>query len=265
MFIDEAKIAVQLQHANIAQIFDLGKVDEAYFIALEYVHGRDLRGIFDDLHRHTQTMPLPQVCFVIMQVCEGWTMRTTSATPRAGAQSRPPRHLATERADWYEARSSSSTSASPRRQARHPRPRREFSKASSATCRPSRCADCPSTGAATSSPWESFSTRCSPASGCSWRERFSTLEKVRNVEIVPPSSLNAKIPEPLERIVLKALAKDVEDRYQNALDLHDDLQAFLYSVGQFSSRKDLSVWMKRTFAAGLHVDEAPRSAHRPTR
>jgi hypothetical protein len=86
---------------------------------------------------------------------------------------------------------------------------------------------------------------------------FSTLEKVRNVEIVPPSSLNAKIPEPLERIVLKALAKDVGDRYQNALDLHDDLQAFLYSVGQFSSRKDLSVWMKRTFAAGLHVDEAP--------
>ena len=37
MFIDEAKIAVQLQHANIAQIFDLGKVDESFFIALEFV------------------------------------------------------------------------------------------------------------------------------------------------------------------------------------------------------------------------------------
>ena len=34
MFIDEAKIAVQLQHANIAQIFDLGKVSDSYFIAL---------------------------------------------------------------------------------------------------------------------------------------------------------------------------------------------------------------------------------------
>ena len=33
MFIDEAKIAVQLQHANIAQIFDLGKVDDSFFIA----------------------------------------------------------------------------------------------------------------------------------------------------------------------------------------------------------------------------------------
>jgi len=31
MFIDEAKIAVQLQHANIARFFDLGKVDDAYF------------------------------------------------------------------------------------------------------------------------------------------------------------------------------------------------------------------------------------------
>ena len=47
MFIDEAKIAVQLNHANICQVFDLGKVDESYFIALEYVSGRDLRAIFD--------------------------------------------------------------------------------------------------------------------------------------------------------------------------------------------------------------------------
>ncbi|MBI5546288.1 MAG: protein kinase, partial [Deltaproteobacteria bacterium] len=39
MFIDEAKIAVQLTHANIAQIFDLGKVGDAYFIALEFIHG----------------------------------------------------------------------------------------------------------------------------------------------------------------------------------------------------------------------------------
>src|SRR5438128_832435 len=51
---------------------------------------------------------------------------------------------------------------------------------------------------------------------------FSTLEKVRNVEILPPSTYNKKIPQELERVVLKALAKDVDDRYQNAIDLHDD-------------------------------------------
>lgn len=51
MFIDEAKIAVQLQHANIAQIFDLGKVGESYFIALEYVNGRDVRSIVDRVRK----------------------------------------------------------------------------------------------------------------------------------------------------------------------------------------------------------------------
>jgi hypothetical protein len=73
---------------------------------------------------------------------------------------------------------------------------------------------------------------------------FSTLEKVRNVEIIPPSTYNRQDPRELERIVLKALAKDVEDRYQNAIDLHDDLQSFIYTAGEFYSRKDLAAWMK---------------------
>ena len=42
MFIDEAKIAVSLQHANVVQIFDLGAVRTEYFIAMEYVFGKDL-------------------------------------------------------------------------------------------------------------------------------------------------------------------------------------------------------------------------------
>src|SRR5512136_2561418 len=52
MFIDEAKIAVQLTHANIAQIFDLGKVGDSYFIALEYVAGKDLRAMFDRMRKN---------------------------------------------------------------------------------------------------------------------------------------------------------------------------------------------------------------------
>src|SRR5438094_8893382 len=75
MFIDEAKISVQLNHANIAQIFDLGKVEDSYFIALEFVHGKDLRAIYDrcKLRRidSMHTMPVAQACFVVMKACEG--------------------------------------------------------------------------------------------------------------------------------------------------------------------------------------------------
>ena len=45
MLIDEAKIAVQLNHGNIAQIYDLGKVGDDYFIVMEYVDGQNLSKI----------------------------------------------------------------------------------------------------------------------------------------------------------------------------------------------------------------------------
>ena len=45
MFVAEAKMVASLSHPNIAQIFDLGKIDESYYIAMEFVEGRDLRTI----------------------------------------------------------------------------------------------------------------------------------------------------------------------------------------------------------------------------
>ncbi|MEN8221873.1 MAG: protein kinase [Acidobacteriota bacterium] len=49
MFVDEAKIAAELTHPNIVQIYDFGKKDNFYFIAMEYVEGRDLRLILNKL------------------------------------------------------------------------------------------------------------------------------------------------------------------------------------------------------------------------
>jgi hypothetical protein len=91
---------------------------------------------------------------------------------------------------------------------------------------------------------------------------FDTLEKVRNVEILPPSTYNRKIPDELERIVLKALSKDAEERYQNAIDLHDELQAFVYTAGEFYSRKDLAAWMKKTFGKEIEDETAKLESYR---
>src|SRR5437899_3658299 len=43
MFLDEARIAAGINHANVAQVFDLGKDDNTYWIAMEYLHGEPLR------------------------------------------------------------------------------------------------------------------------------------------------------------------------------------------------------------------------------
>ncbi len=71
MFVDEAKLAVQLTHPNVAQIFELGKVGEAYFIALEYVASKDMRAIFDRARKRNETIPIPMACYMVMKLCEG--------------------------------------------------------------------------------------------------------------------------------------------------------------------------------------------------
>jgi serine/threonine-protein kinase len=45
MFLDEARLAAQLQHPNVAQVFDLGQIGDTYFFTMEYVHGENVRGV----------------------------------------------------------------------------------------------------------------------------------------------------------------------------------------------------------------------------
>src|SRR5690554_6324474 len=71
MFIDEAKIAGQLNHPNIAQIFDLGKVDDSYFIALEFISGKDLKTSFERARRQGEKVSIPRICYIISKICEG--------------------------------------------------------------------------------------------------------------------------------------------------------------------------------------------------
>ncbi|WP_257309837.1 protein kinase domain-containing protein [Geothrix fuzhouensis] len=68
MFIDEAKLAAQLTHPNIVQIFDLGKAGSSYYIAMEYVNGRDLRTLLRKVREYGLPFPEQVAAFVVMKV-----------------------------------------------------------------------------------------------------------------------------------------------------------------------------------------------------
>ncbi|MDP2874655.1 MAG: protein kinase [Holophaga sp.] len=68
MFIDEAKLAAQLTHPNIVQIFDLGKAGGFYYIAMEYVDGKDLRSLLRKVREYKMPLPEPVAAFVTMKV-----------------------------------------------------------------------------------------------------------------------------------------------------------------------------------------------------
>ena len=75
MFLDEGRIAANLTHPNIAQIFDLGQcgrgAEAPYYIAMEYVHGRDLRDLLISNIERKQFIPLNLVLRIIADVCQG--------------------------------------------------------------------------------------------------------------------------------------------------------------------------------------------------
>src|SRR5271154_2602578 len=71
MFLDEAKVSMHLQHANIVGVFDIGIAEGSYFIVMEFVDGANLKTIIESLRRQGTRMPIAQVLYVMMEICKG--------------------------------------------------------------------------------------------------------------------------------------------------------------------------------------------------
>ena len=73
--IDEAKLVIQLNNPNICKVFDWGKVEDSYYLAMEYVSGCTLRQAYQRCKEQqvdgVATMPLAQACLIAMKLCEG--------------------------------------------------------------------------------------------------------------------------------------------------------------------------------------------------
>ncbi|MCB9553748.1 MAG: protein kinase [Myxococcales bacterium] len=82
MFIDEAKIAVSLQHANVVQIYDLGSVQKEYFIAMEYVFGKDLLNLLIRCTHLRIRVPHKLAVFIIAETLKGLEAAHTATDSR---------------------------------------------------------------------------------------------------------------------------------------------------------------------------------------
>jgi serine/threonine protein kinase len=71
MFLDEARIAATLQHANVVQVYDVGVVDQSYFMAMEYLHGEDVRCIMSTLLGQGKKLPIEHAINIMIGACAG--------------------------------------------------------------------------------------------------------------------------------------------------------------------------------------------------
>lgn len=70
-FIDEAKLAALLQHENIIHIYDFGKTDDNWFLAMEYLSGRDLKDVIIKSIKEQNSLTLENILHIISKICDG--------------------------------------------------------------------------------------------------------------------------------------------------------------------------------------------------
>lgn len=257
MFIDEAKITVQLTHANIAQIYELGNHASSYFISMEYISGKDMRAIFDRCRKRGEPAPVPLVCYVISKVCEGLDYAHRKKDGMGRDMNIVHRDVSPQNVlISYEGEIKVIDFGIAKAAGKMTKTQAGILKGKFGYMSPEQIRGLPIDRRS-----DVFAVGV-----CLYEmltgERlfvgdsdFSVLEKVRKAEVLPPSTYNRRIPEALEKIVLKALAREVEERYQYANELADDLQRFLITSDTIFSRKDLMQYMKSTFAEDVEREK----------
>jgi eukaryotic-like serine/threonine-protein kinase len=253
MFIDEARVSVQLNHANIVHIHELGKYEETYYIAMEYVAGRDLRTILERYRRRKEIMPTAQAVYVSSKMCEGldYAHRKKDARGQDLAiihRDVSPQNILVSYEGEVKVIDFGIAKAANRAQ----KTQAGILKGKFGYMSPEQVRGMPidrrSDIFAVGVILYEMLTGEKLFVG---ESDFSTLEKVRNAEVPLPRQFNPNIPAGLEKVVLKALAREPEERYQWASDLQEDLMKFLLAGDAIYSGKHLASFMKEAFAEDM--------------
>ncbi|TNE51505.1 MAG: PEGA domain-containing protein [Deltaproteobacteria bacterium] len=258
MFIDEARIAIHLRHSNIAQIYELNEIGQSLFIAMEYVQGRDLRALINRMRFLGREIPLPLIVYIISRVCDGLdyahrkrddlSMRDLNIVHRDVS----PQNVILS----YEGEVKIIDFGIAKASAKRTHTQAGILKGKFGYMAPEqvmghdidRRADIFCTGILS----YELLTRERLFSGSN---ELSTLRRIRQREITPPTIVNPAIPKPIEEMVLQALALDPDDRFSYASDYGDALQKALVESGLSPcSSRDLREFMHEVFGKDLSED-----------
>ena len=266
MFIDEAKLAAQLTHPNIVQIFDLGKAGSSYYIAMEYVNGRDLRTLLRKVREYGLPFPEQVAAFVVMKVAaaldyahrkRGFDDRELKLVHRDIS----PQNviLSTEGAvklvDFGIAKAASKASHTV---AGALKGKLLYMSPEQATGQPlDNRSDLYSLGLVL---FELLTgERCFQADS-----ELGVLEKVRLGRVSDLLSLNPKVSKEMAAIVNRALQKSVDHRYPSARFMERDLRDYLQRQGPPITEHDVAEYMQALLNGPLdHLESLMASRFPP--
>ena len=231
MFFDEAKISALLNHPYIVQIYDFGQIDGAYFLAMEHVDGRDLGNVLRRLHKVGKQLHPSTAALIAQQVAQGLhhahTLQSADGQPfNIVHRDVNPSNVMLLRTgivkilDFGIAKASAAAGKA-QTSATVIKGKLGYLSPEQARCEVlDGRSDVFSLGATL---WEMLT-------GEKLFSGATDFERIRNVleaPIRPPSRHRAGIPPALERIVMRALERDLRRRYANAEEMAEELEELL--------------------------------------
>jgi len=249
MFLDEARIAAGINHANVAQVFDLGKDDNTYWIAMEYLHGEPLREVMRRIEEHSTRIPFHVAARVCADAAEG----LHAAHELRGRNGQllnlvhrdvTPHNLFvtyegyTKVVDFGIAkvvdRLASTRAGTLKGKLAYMSPEQVRGQ------EVDRRTDIFALGVVL---WELTTNRRLFRMDTD----LDTLEKVQACVVPLPSTIVPDYPPELQDVVMKALAQRREDRFQTAREFSRALQRFLMKQGTFVGPEDVGDYVKSLF------------------
>lgn len=256
MFLDEARIASRITHPNVCSVFDYGESRGDYFIAMEYLVGEPLSRVCgrmarDPKQRHDPFLPL-RMARIFADACEGLhaaheLKNANGDSLRVVHRDVSPRNLFVTYDGGVQVVDFGIASA---RDRLHQTSTGEV-KGTFAYMAPEqimaakidRHTDIWALGVAL---WETLAVKRLFKRD----NNANTMYAVLHEKIAPPSEHRAQVPEELDAIVLKALARDPKERWKSAREMGRALREYLGKQNEIVGSPELSEWMEELFPQG---------------
>ena len=276
MFIREGKLALMLRHTSIVGTTDVGRIEGRYFIAMEYIGGKDLTQVLRRCQEENKRIPVPHAVFIAARIAEGLDY----AHRLQGDDGRPlnivnrdvsPSNVRISYDGEVKLLDFGIAQALMKFTSEIGVLKGKFSYMSPEQIR----------GMPVDARTDIFSAGIILHEMLTTEKlfrgdtEFALMEKVRKAEVPPPSRFNRRVTPELDAIVLKALARDVADRYQSGAQFAADLNKLL--IGYNFKPSELQEFIRGLFRAdfqkevadvescktSLPVDERPIPASQP--
>lgn len=246
-FLDEAKVVVRLNHANLVQVFDAGRVGPDHYLAMELVEGKDLRALWNRCAQLHRRIPVDVAIFVIRELARGLDyVHNAMNLDLVHRDISPPNILVGYHGEVKVTDFGLAKSAIKREMTSPGVVFGRYSYLSPEQARglpADRRTDIYAAGIVL---WELLTGRqLFPSSN---RTHQEALAAVRNPKVVPPSSVVPGVPPGLDEVVIRALAKEREERYPTAGEFRAGLSNVLSSHFPSCNADRISEFMREIFA-----------------